>query len=122
MGFHNSSSQWECAVEPRTLDQRRDSHFLGGLVLNCVLVSDGGTGLAEDKAQLISHKQPDLEWDTRGIPQEASSPLNFFFFKILFIHEREREAGRDTGRGRRRLLAGSLIWDWIPGLQDQALG
>ena len=36
--------------------------------------------------------------------------------------EREREIGRDTGRGRSRLHAGSLMWDLIPGLQDQALG
>ena len=36
--------------------------------------------------------------------------------------ERERERGRDTGRGRSRLHAGSPTWDWIPGLQDYALG
>ena len=34
--------------------------------------------------------------------------------------ERERERGRDTGRGRSSLHAG--MWDWIPGLQDHALG
>ena len=33
-----------------------------------------------------------------------------------------RERGRDTGRGRSRLHAGSPTWDSIPGLQDQALG
>uniref|UniRef100_A0A8I3NWW1 Uncharacterized protein n=2 Tax=Canis lupus familiaris TaxID=9615 RepID=A0A8I3NWW1_CANLF len=32
------------------------------------------------------------------------------------------EMGRDTGRGRSRLNAGSPMWDSIPGLQDQALG
>ena len=40
----------------------------------------------------------------------------FFFFKILFIHERERQA-----EGRSRLHAGSLMWDSILGLQDHAL-
>ena len=35
--------------------------------------------------------------------------------------EREVERDRDTGRGRSRLYAGSLTWDSIPGLQDQAL-
>ncbi|CAD7673553.1 unnamed protein product [Nyctereutes procyonoides] len=30
--------------------------------------------------------------------------------------------GRDTGRGRSRLHAGSLMWDSIPGLQDHTLG
>ena len=30
--------------------------------------------------------------------------------------EKERERGRDIGRGRSRLHAGSLTWDWIPQL------
>ena len=34
----------------------------------------------------------------------------------------ERERGRDIDRGRSRLLAGSLMQDSIPGLQDGALG
>ena len=48
----------------------------------------------------------------------------FFFFLnfILFMIVTERERGRDTGRGRNRLPAGSLTWDSIPGLQDHALG
>ena len=36
--------------------------------------------------------------------------------------ERERQRGRDTGRGRSRLDAGSPMWVSIPDLQDQALG
>ena len=32
-----------------------------------------------------------------------------------------RERGRDTGRGRSSLQAGNLMWDSIPGLQDQPL-
>ena len=36
--------------------------------------------------------------------------------------ERERESGRDTGRGRSRLHAGSPTRDLIPGLQDHVLG
>ena len=45
------------------------------------------------------------------------------FLKILFIYswETQRERGRDTGRGRSRLHAGSPMWDWIPGLQDLSL-
>ena len=48
----------------------------------------------------------------------------FFFFKILFIHEKhtETENGRDTGKERSRLHAGSQMWDLIPGLQDHILG
>ena len=38
------------------------------------------------------------------------------------MRDRERERGRDTGRGRSMLHAGSLMWDSIPGLQDHALG
>ena len=47
-----------------------------------------------------------------------------YFFKrfYLFMHERHREKGRDTGRERGSTLhAGSLMWDSIPGLQDHAL-
>ena len=35
---------------------------------------------------------------------------------------RNTERGRDTGRGRSRFHAGGLMLDWIPGLQDHALG
>ena len=35
---------------------------------------------------------------------------------------RDREKGRDTGRGRSRLHAGSPMWDSILGLQDHTLG
>ena len=34
---------------------------------------------------------------------------------------RDTERGRDIGRGRSKLPAGSLIWDWIPGPQDHDL-
>ena len=47
-----------------------------------------------------------------------------FFLKrfYLFIHERHRKRGRDTGRGRRnKLHARSLMWDSIPGIQDHTL-
>ena len=47
-----------------------------------------------------------------------------FFLKILFIYLSmiDIERGRDTGRGRSRLHAGSPTWDSIPGLQDGAPG
>ena len=38
------------------------------------------------------------------------------------MREREKERGRDTGRARSRLHAGSLTWDLILGLQDHTLG
>ena len=43
-------------------------------------------------------------------------------FIYLFMKDKERERGRDISRGRNRLRAGSLTWDSILGLQDQALG
>ena len=51
---------------------------------------------------------------------EFLSGFIYLFFKrfYLFIHERHRERGRDIGRGRSRLHAGSPMWDSIPGLQD----
>ena len=38
------------------------------------------------------------------------------------MRHKERERGRDIGRERSRLHAGSLMQDLIPGLQDHALG
>ena len=43
-------------------------------------------------------------------------------FIYLFMRDTERERGRDTGRRRSRLRAGSLTWDSILGFQDHALG
>ena len=48
---------------------------------------------------------------------------NLLFFKdFIYLFMRERERGRDIGRGRSRLHAVSLTWDLILGLQDHALG
>ena len=44
-----------------------------------------------------------------------SAQIAHFLKNILFTHERHRETGRDTGRGRIRLPAGSPTWDSIPG-------
>ena len=51
-----------------------------------------------------------------------SSLLTTYIFLrfYLFIHENTQRGER--GRGRNRLHAGSLTWDSILGLQDQALG
>ena len=51
----------------------------------------------------------------------SESPATFFFFKILFIHERHTETDRDIGRGRNRLRAGNLMQDSIPGARDHTL-
>ena len=63
-------------------------------------------------------------WRPPGITSMCwtSGFLGFFLRFYSFIHERHRERGRDTGRGRSRLHAGSPMWDSIPGPQDHALG
>ena len=57
-------------------------------------------------------------------PTHAAISVHEFFFKILFIYsqETERERGRDTGRGRSRLHAGSWMQDSIPGPRGHTLG
>ena len=49
--------------------------------------------------------------------------MRFFFkdFIYLFMRDTERERGRDTGRERSRLPAGSPMRDSMPGLWDHAL-
>ena len=52
-------------------------------------------------------------------------PYPIFFFKDFiypFMRDTQRERGRDTGRGRSRLHAGSPTWELILGLQDHTLG
>ena len=55
-------------------------------------------------------------------PNPQFTLLFFKDFIYLFMKETERERGRDTGRGRSRLHAGSPMWDSILGLQDYTLG
>ena len=45
--------------------------------------------------------------------------LKYFFLKI--IHEKHTERGRDRGKGRSRLPAGSPMWDSIPRSWDHDL-
>ena len=49
---------------------------------------------------------------------------HFFFFLrfyLFILRDTHTERGRDTGRGRSRLRAGSLMGDSIPGSQDHTL-
>ena len=47
-----------------------------------------------------------------------STSWTFFLRFYLLINETHTERGRDIGRGRSRLPAGSLMWDSIPGPWD----
>ena len=49
---------------------------------------------------------------------KMKSCLLFFNKDFIYLFMRATERGRDTGRERSRLHAGSLMWDSIPGLQD----
>ena len=64
-----------------------------------------------------------LRW--AGIKGILMTTYTKLFLNFFFIHERHREGerkrGRDTGRGRSRLHAGSPM-GLDPGLQDQAPG
>ena len=48
----------------------------------------------------------------------ATSNQILFFLGFIYLVMRDRERGRDIGRGRSRLPAGSLMLDLIPGAQD----
>ena len=50
--------------------------------------------------------------------------LRFYLLKkkdLMYSFMRDRERGRDTGRGRSRLPVGSPMQDLVPELWDQAL-
>ena len=48
--------------------------------------------------------------DSFSLSSQVTKTLSFFSsIFYLFIHERHRERGRDIGRERSRLLAGSLM-------------
>ena len=67
--------------------------------------------------------EPDVGLDPRtpgSRPELNHWATHVTFLKIVFMYDPER--GRDTGRGRSRLPAGSPMRDSIPCPQDQALG
>ena len=47
---------------------------------------------------------------------------DFFFKDFIYLFMRDRERGRDIGREKGRLHAGSPMWDLIPGIQDPCPG
>ena len=50
----------------------------------------------------------------------SSSPLPFLKY-FIYLFMRDSEGGRDIGRGRSSLPAGSAMWHSIPGPQDHNL-
>ena len=72
------------------------------------------TWVSRSRSVLKANTQP---LSHPGVPMALKKKKRFY----LFIHERHREKGRDTGRGRGRLLEWSAMWDSILGLRDHAL-
>ena len=57
-----------------------------------------------------------------GFPAVSTSFIYLFFKAFIYLFMRDTERGRDTGRGRSRLHAGSPTWDSIPGPWGYTLG
>ena len=92
--------------------------------------AEGETGFSQGTQcrtrSCIPGSQPELKAGTQPLSHPGILHQSFFFFKIFYLFmidiERERERGIDTGRGRSRIHAGSLMQDSIPGLQDRTQG
>ena len=52
---------------------------------------------------------------------EKSIEHAIFFKDFIYLFKRDKERGRDIGRGRSRLPVGSLMDDLIPGPRDHTL-
>ena len=81
-----------------------------------------------DPRTLGSQPEPKAEAQPLGHPgaptvfYDSYEVQGHFFLRFyLFIHERHRKRGRDIGRGRSRVLTGSLMWDSIPRPCNHAL-
>ena len=66
--------------------------------------------------------EPDVELEILEGPGDYGVFCFLGFY--LFIHERHRERGRDTDRGRSRLHARSPMWDliWVSRIMPWAEG
>ena len=62
-------------------------------------------------AMLAAGQNATAFWKNKTTESTVVLFFYFYFLKILFIHERQRERGKDVGRGRRRLPAGSPMQD-----------
>ena len=68
--------------------------------------------------KVINFKKEEIEMTTTNTNKIFFVFLFFKDFIYLFMRDIERERGRDTGRGRSRLHAGSPMWDLIPDLRS----
>ena len=56
-----------------------------------------------------------------SVPLTDLKVVGVFKKDFIYLFIRQRERGRDIGRGRSRLPVGSPMWDSIPGLRDHTL-
>ena len=66
----------------------------------------------DDEEEWIGDPEDKVLYISQSEEQNEREFLKSFY---LFIHERHRERGRDTGRERSRFPTGSMMWDLIPG-------
>ena len=89
-------------------------HWESSLVTKCPRLSGQGWGTVHIGINcLASAKIPDSLKESKCVFVFVED-----FFFLTYSWETHTKRGRDTGRGRSRLHAGSLMWDSIPGLQD----
>ena len=83
-------------------------------------MTQGECSISSSPSSSLSFQETALPNSTDALIRDLGGTL-FFFLKRLFIHERHTERGRDIGRGRNRLHAGSPLWDLILRLWDHTL-
>ena len=100
-----------------TLDYFKDSIYFRERSREPESTSKGnsrGRGRNRERAPCRAPSQDPgiMTWaESNCLSHTDAPPLDFFFLRFyLFIHEKHTKRGRYTGRGRRRLHAGSLMW------------
>ena len=117
MPFDPEISILGISPKKRTTSTNTDSHTR--ILLTLLVVGEIWECLKHQRVEKDGHTPCMYH---AGIKITSIKGFIFFLRFYLFIHNRQRERGRDTGRGRSRLHAGSPMWDSIPGLQDHTLG
>ena len=87
-------------------------------MLSSLLPTPTGAGDAVERLTL----DPESEYNKPFIPSDSHFPFFCFLKKRFYLFMRDTDRGRDPGRGRSRLHAGSPARDSIPEPGGHALG